>query len=52
MPNTKRDIVNLYMKCMERKGEKVVVDALTGSSMTVGAEADTMTQNDNSKTAI
>ncbi len=52
MPNTKKAIVELYAKCMERKGEKVVVNAPTGSNMTVGTEVENTTQNDNLKTAI
>jgi hypothetical protein len=52
MPNTKKGIVDLYAKCMERKGEKVVINAPTGSNVTVGTEAKMTTQNDNVKTAI
>jgi hypothetical protein len=43
IPNTKRGIVNFYAKCMERKREKIVVDAPTGNCVTVGMETDTMT---------
>jgi hypothetical protein len=52
MPSTKRGIADLYAKCMERKGEKLLVDAPAGSSLTVGVEAEATTQNDSSKTAI
>jgi hypothetical protein len=52
MPTTKRGIADLYAKCMDRKGEKVLVDAPTGSSLTVGLEAEVKTQNDSLKTAI
>jgi hypothetical protein len=34
MPNTKKAIVELYAKCLERKGEKVVVNAPTCTSTT------------------
>jgi hypothetical protein len=52
MPNNKRGIVDLYAKCMERKGEKVVINAPTRSNVTVGTEVETMTQNDSLKTTI
>jgi hypothetical protein len=52
MPSTKRGIINLYAKCMERKGESVVIEAPTGSD----AMQETMTtetaENDKMKTAI
>jgi hypothetical protein len=49
--NNKKDI-NLYAKCMERKGETVVFEPPSGSNVTVGNESSTATQNDNVKTAI
>jgi hypothetical protein len=53
MPNNKKGIINLYAKCMERKGQKVVIKAPSGLNVTVGKEAHCVTaQNDSMKTAI
>jgi hypothetical protein len=52
MPNNKKGIINLYAKCMERKGKTVVIKTPSGSNVTVGNEAHVTTQNDSIKTAI
>jgi hypothetical protein len=52
MPNNKRGIVNLYAKCMERKGETVVIEAPNGSTLTTENEVDVKTQNDTTQTAL
>jgi hypothetical protein len=49
--NNKKDI-NLYAKCMERKGETVVIEPPSGSNETLGNESSTAAQNDSMKTAI
>jgi hypothetical protein len=52
MPSTKRGIINLYAKCMERKGESVVIEAPTGSAVAEGTVASATAVNNNMKTAI
>jgi hypothetical protein len=52
MPTNKKDIINLYAKCMDRKGETVVIKPPSGSNATVENESLAATQNDSMKTAI
>jgi hypothetical protein len=52
MSNIKRGIKNLYAKCMERKGELVVIEAPTGSTVTEGTVTCSTAPNDNIKTTI
>jgi hypothetical protein len=52
MPNNQQGIVNLYAKCMERKGENVVIEAPIGSTVTTKNKVDMKTQNDTTQTAL
>jgi hypothetical protein len=55
MPTTKRGIVDLYAKCMARKGQEVVIEAPGGSVAQIavtGTDVATVIENDNTKTAI
>jgi hypothetical protein len=52
MPNNKKGIIKLYAKCMERKGETVVIEPPRGSNAKVENESSGATQNDSMKTAI
>jgi hypothetical protein len=51
MPSNKQGIVNLYAKCMERKGEDVVIEAPNGPTVMNKNEVDMKTQNDTMQTA-
>jgi hypothetical protein len=57
MPTTKRGIVNLYAKCMARKGEEVLIDAPVGNVLQENDQnkeerADADVFNDDQKTAM
>jgi hypothetical protein len=52
MPSTKRGIINLYAKCMERKGELVVIEAPTGSAVVEGTVASATAVSGKMKTLI
>jgi hypothetical protein len=57
MPTTKRGVVNLYAKCMSRKGEEVLIDAPVGNVLQENdwneeERADADVFNDDQKTAM